>query len=140
MHKTRLLALTLLLLGAAALTRADDAVFVVNKGTKISAISSDDASDILLGNKVRFDDGTAVRLAVQTSGPVHEEIIHKYARRSTDQFAKYWKRLVFTGKGVMPQQCDSDAAVIDYVSKTPGGIGYVAKASATADVAVLPAP
>ena len=137
MYKLRLFALLLLAFGLCTLARAQDAVFIVNKATKVDSLSADDARAILLGNKVRFEDGTVIRLAVQTDGAVHESIIRTYVQRSTDQFEKFWKRLVFTGKGVMPEECGSDAEVIAYVAKTPGAFGYVAKASVTPDVAVV---
>lgn len=131
----RLLTLLLAALCLGAVARAEDGVFVVNRDTKVASISAETARNILLGNSVRFDDGSAIRLVVQTAGPVHEEIIRDYTRRSTDQFEKYWKKQVFTGKGIMPTQCASDAEVIDFVSRTPGAFGYVARSSVTSAVA-----
>jgi ABC-type phosphate transport system substrate-binding protein len=131
----RLLTFLFAALCLGAVVRAEDGVFVVNRDTKVTSLSAENARNILLGNSVRFDDGTAVRLVVQTAGPVHEEIIRDFTRRSTDQFEKYWKKQVFTGKGIMPTQCASDAEVIDYVARTPGAFGYVAKSSVTNAVA-----
>jgi len=133
----RYLALISVVLCFGAVGRAQDAVFVVNRDTKVASLSAESARNILLGTSVRFDDGTVVRLAVQTTGPIHEQIIRDFTRRSADQFEKYWKKQVFTGKGIMPIQCASDAEVLDYVAKTPGGFGYVAKSSVTPATASL---
>lgn len=130
----RLLALLSIGLAFMAVGRAQDATFVVNKDTKIATASSDDIRNILLGNKQKFDDGTVIKLAILSDGPVHEKVVRDFTQRSTDQFDKYWKKLVFTGKGIMAAQFKTDADLIDYVSKTPGGFGYVAKASVTSAV------
>ena len=133
----RLLALLAFALCVSTVARADDIAFIVNKDTRISSLTAEDIKNILLGNKLKFDDGSNIKLAILAEGSVHEKTIHDYTQRSTDQFDKYWKKLVFSGKGIMPPQFKDDAELIDYVSKTPGGIGYVAKASATAAVSII---
>jgi ABC-type phosphate transport system substrate-binding protein len=133
----RLLALITFCLSVAAIGRAQDASFVVNKDTKVASVSAEDIKNILLGNKLKFEDGTVIKLAILTDGPIHEKVVRDYTQRSTDQFDKYWKRLVFTGKGIMAAQFKSDADLIDYVTKTPGGFGYVAMASVTGAVTAV---
>lgn len=74
-----------------------------------------------------------IRLVVLTEGEIHAAVLHTYAQRAPDQFDKWWKKQVFTGKGAMPAQAKTDAEVVDYVAKTPGAFGYVAKSSAATD-------
>ena len=126
------------LLSLAGVLRADDAVFIVNPAGADASISSDDAKAILLGNKTKWDGGGLIKLAVLTQGDAHEKIMHDYVQRSADQFDKYWKKMVFSGKGMMPMQAASDADLVAYVAKTPGAIGYVSAASVTGAVKVLP--
>ncbi len=133
----RFLLLLALALGLVGVAHAQDVTFIVNSATKVTSLSPEDAKNILLGNKVAFDDGTAVKLVVQTEGPVHEKIIRDYTHRTTDQFDKYWQRQVFTGKGIMPTHCASDAEVVALVAKTPGAIGYTATSSVTAGVTAV---
>ncbi|MFA6289527.1 MAG: hypothetical protein WC661_19270 [Opitutaceae bacterium] len=136
-----MLRLTLLftaLLSFAGLVRADDAVFIVNPAGADASISAADATAILLGNKTKWDGGGLIKLAVLTQGEAHEKIMHDFLQRSADQFDKYWKKMVFSGKGMMPMQAASDADLIAYVAKTPGSVGYVAAASVTGAVKVLP--
>jgi ABC-type phosphate transport system substrate-binding protein len=121
----------------AAVAQAADVAYIVNPQSTETSLSADDVKSVLLGNKIKWDGGGVIKLAVLTSGPVHEQVMQERVQRSADQFDKYWKKLVFTGKGVLPQQAADDAAVIDYVAKTPGALGYVAAASVTAQVKVL---
>lgn len=131
---------TLLLVFALAATmgiaRGQDAAFVAHPGVTDTAVSAGDIKNILLGTKTNWSSGP-LRLIVQTEGPVHAKVIQQYAQRSPDQFDKYWKKQVFTGKGTMPATAKSDADVIAFVASTPGAFGYVATASVTDKVKLL---
>jgi ABC-type phosphate transport system substrate-binding protein len=122
---------------AALALRAEDFVFVVHPSVAASDLSADDAKNILLGNKTKWDGSGNIKLVVLTEGAVHDKVIREHTQRSADQFDKYWKKLVFTGKGMAPATAKTDADVLDYVSKNPGSFGYVAKESATDKVKVL---
>lgn len=118
--------------------RADDAVFIAHPDVKAESISAAEAKAMLLGNQTSWSGGGNLKLAVLTSGPVHEAVLRVYTERSADQFEKYWKKLVFTGKGSMPEQAADEAALVAYVAKTPGALGYVAAGSAPAGVKIIP--
>jgi ABC-type phosphate transport system substrate-binding protein len=133
----RTILFTAILAGFTTCLRAADVSYVVNPQSTETSLSADDLKSILLGNKIKWDGGGVIKLAVLTAGPVHEQVMQERTQRSADQFDKYWKKLVFTGKGVLPTQAADDAAVIDYVAKTPGALGYVASTSVTAQVKVL---
>ncbi len=131
--------LTLLALACAAVCglRADDAVFIAHPDVKAESLTAAEAKAILLGNQTSWSGGGNLKLAVLTSGPVHESVLRTYTERSADQFEKYWKKLVFTGKGSLPEQAADEAAIVAYVAKTPGAFGYVAAGSTPAGVKVL---
>ena len=46
-------------------------------------------------------------------------------RRSVAAVRSYWQQRIFSGRGVPPPELDDDAAVVRYVLKYPGAIGYV---------------
>jgi ABC-type phosphate transport system substrate-binding protein len=116
---------------------AQEAVFVVNPGVTETSITPEDAKAILLGNKARWESSGNIKLIVQTESALNEKVIRDFTQRTPDQFDKYWKKLLFTGKAVMPIQAKTDAEVIDFVSKTPGAMGYAAKESVTDKVKVI---
>ncbi len=111
---------------------------VAHPDVKVSALSKEDAKNILLGTKSRWDDGTPIRLAVLKSGPSHEAAIQAYTSRSTDQFEKFWKKQVFTGKGIAPDSFDSEADLVAFVARTPGAVGYVGAAASAPALKALP--
>ena len=121
----------------ASVVRAADAVFVVHPDTAVSTLSREDIKNILLGNKTKWDAGGNIKLAVLSTGAAHEAVMQNYAARSADQFEKYWKKLVFTGKGAAPDSFSSEADLLAFVAKTPGAFGYVTAGSAPAGVKVI---
>jgi ABC-type phosphate transport system substrate-binding protein len=133
----RLLLIATALFGLALSVHAQDAVFITNTASADASLSGDDVKAILLGNKTKWDGGGVIKLVVLTEGAVHDKVIRDHTQRSADQFDKYWKKLVFTGKGMPPASAKTDADVIDYVSKTPGSFGYIAKESAADKVKVI---
>lgn len=136
MSRLPLIFFVLLTLGAAL--RADDVVFIVHPQTSAVSLSSDDVRAILVGNRTKWDSGGVIKLAVLTSGPAHERVMQLHAQRSADQFDKHWKKLVFTAKGVMPYQASDEAAMVEYVAKTPGALGYVSASAVNDKVKVVP--
>lgn len=134
---SRYFLLLALLLGLASAARAQDVSFIVNPQGADASLSADDLKAVLLGNKTKWEGGGLVKLAVLTAGAAHDKVMKDHVQRSADQFDKYWKKLVFSGKGVMPAQAADEAAMIDYVSKTPGALGYVSAGAVTDKVKVL---
>lgn len=134
----RLLLLIALALGLASAASAADAVFIVNPQGADASISGDSLKAVLLGNQTKWSGGGLIKLVVLTSGPAHDHVMQDHAQRTADQFDKYWKKLVFTGKGVMPEQAADEAAAVAYVAKTPGALGYVSAGAVTSSVKVLP--
>lgn len=134
---SRLFLFLALLAGLAVSARADDAVFIVNSQGADASITADDLKSVLLGNKTKWEGGGLIKLAVLTAGPLHDKVVQDNTQRSADQFDKYWKKLVFTGKGFMPMQAADEGALIEYVAKTPGALGYVSASAVTDRVKVI---
>ncbi|ACB77776.1 hypothetical protein [Opitutus terrae] len=130
------LLLMLALAASLGIARGQEVAFVVHPAVAESAVSAADIKNILLGTKTKWSSGP-LRLVVQTDGAVHAKVIQQYAQRSPDQFDKYWKKQVFTGKGTMPAAAKNDAEVIAFVASTPGAFGYLAAASVTDKVKLL---
>ena len=120
-----LLLAAILLVGSVSLASAAGGVFITNP-TGPDSLTKADIKNILLGNKTKWDSGGLVKLAVLSQGPVHESIVQEYTARSADQFDKYWKKQVFTGKGSSPDSFKTDAELVAFVAKTPGAFGYIA--------------
>ncbi len=137
--KCPMIRLTLLSLFAVAGTlQAEDAI-VLNPASTVPAISEDQFKDLFLGKRLAWDDGSKVVVVLVKDGPAND-ILMKRLGKTPQQFQTGWKKLVFTGKGAMPEQVDSEDALVAFVAKTPGAIGFVDKAKAKDPVKAIAAP
>ena len=127
-----------LTLGACSSVFAEDVV-VVNPASALAAISDDQLKDLFLGKKITWDDGSKVIVVVPKDGPANEALMRRLGK-NTQQFQTGWKKLVFTGKGAMPEQVESEDAVVSFVAKTPGAIALVSQAAIKDGVKAIPVP
>src|SRR5262245_23242644 len=123
--KRTLLVLTAML-GLAAASPAGAAEFkvVANPSVKASEITLDDLKGVFLATRTSLPDGSQVEPVLVKSGPAHEALL-KDLGKTEAALSTYYRSLVFTGKASMPKSLESDAAVVAYVAKTKGAIGYV---------------
>jgi len=56
---------------------------------------------------------------------IHKLFLKQYVHKSPGRWKTYWKRMVFTGKGLSPKSANSEAELIDLVARTKGAIGYI---------------
>jgi hypothetical protein len=131
-HPLRLL-LTVIL--AAAGLPGEDCV-IVNPGVALEAISGEGLKDIFLGRKTTWPDGSLVAVIIPKNGPSHDDLLGRLDK-SPEQFLIGWKKLVFTGRGFMPDMIANEEALVALVARTAGAIGFADRAKITAGVKVL---
>ena len=107
-------------------------IAVVNGGGQ-DTISKKTLKKILLGKAKKWDDGSPIVLVMLEGGDTHEGFVKKFAGKSAKQFTNYWRKMVFSGKGKMPQAFADEAALIAFVAATPGALGYAAEGAALGD-------
>lgn len=112
-----------------ATTAMAEETAIVNATSAIAGLSDDDLKDYYLGKKASWPDGSKVVVVVLNDGPSHDSLMKKLGK-SASQFTTGWKKLVFTGKGAMPEQVKTEDQLVAFVAKTPGAIGYVDSAKA----------
>lgn len=117
----------LILLACCGFALAAETV-VVNPGLEVATLSEDQFKDIYLGRKTTWDSGAKITVVLVESGPANEALMARLGK-SSSQFTTGWKKLVFSGKGVMPEMVKDEAAVIALVAKTSGAIGFLAGAA-----------
>jgi len=101
-------------------------VAVVNGGGQAS-IPKKVLKKILLGKEKKWEDGSKIILVMLESGDTHEGFVKKFAGKSAKQFTNYWRKMVFSGKGKMPQAFADEAALVAFVAANPGALGYAAE-------------
>lgn len=128
-----------LILGTLAAARAanEEPVVVAHASVNARQIRTEDLRDIFLGERHTLQEGPTVSPVFLRNGPTHEAFLKAYIGKSDGAFRAGWMRMVFTGKGTLPRTFESEADLLDYVSVTPGAIGYARSAGSRPNVKVL---
>ncbi len=113
-------------------------IVVVVNPANTNTLDSKVVQRIFLGKDKKFGDGsTTIAVNQVADTQIRQNFDQSILGRNSSQVSAYWSKLVFTGKGIPPKEVNSDADVIDLVSKNPSVIGYIDKASATDAVKVI---
>ncbi len=116
---------SILALSLFAATARADIVIISHKNVSETALSKDYVQDIFLGKRVQWQDNSTIHVFVLKDPDIHEQFLKQFIHKSESQWKAYWKRMVFTGRGLPPKSINTEAELIDVVGKTAGAIGYV---------------
>ena len=121
----------------AALTAfAGDVKVIANPSVTASSISIAELRTVFLLQRKILIEGSPVAPVIGRNGVTTDAFMKRYLNRDIEEVRTYY-HLVFTGKGAMPKQLNSDAEMVDYVARTKGAIGYVGGSTNTVGVKVL---
>ena len=120
-----LLALSLLLLGAAAPAAAEEFKVVVHPDNPVAHLSQAQVSRLFLKKTLRWPEGRAVHPVEPTSPRLRERFALSIHEKSLNAVKSYWNQLIFSGREVPPVSKSTDADVIAFVRSNPGALGYV---------------
>ncbi|HEY0709254.1 MAG TPA: hypothetical protein VGG33_20760 [Polyangia bacterium] len=91
-----------------------------------------------LKKSTTWPDGSTVRPVDQRmDSRVRQRFSEVVLQRSVVAVRNYWQQLIFTGRAVPPPELDSDDAVIRYVLRYRGAVGYVAGTANVGSAKVL---
>lgn len=116
---------------------AADVTIIANQDVPESSIDKPTLEKIYLGKKSQWSNGAAITPVTLKSGPGHDAFLSQMIGKTPSQFNTFWKQAVFTGRGTPPQSFPNAAAMVSFVSSTPGAIGYVPGGTDTGGAKVL---
>ncbi len=134
---TRLLITAAFAVCGALSARAAEVKIIANQSVTADSISAGELKSVFLLQRRALQDGSIVTPVVQKSGATQELFLREYMDRNPEEIRTYYYGLVFTGKGVMPKELQSDAEVVAYVARTRGAVGYVSSAANSEGVKIL---
>jgi ABC-type phosphate transport system substrate-binding protein len=123
----RFLRYACLFLAAASVARAQKTVVIVNRSTHVEQMSAAEVRDIFTGSSTRFRNGTSAVSVVLQGGSEQDSFLKEFIGKLDSGFRIGWRSLVFSGQATMVKTVENDAAMLAFVARTPGAIGYVPK-------------
>ncbi len=116
---------------------AGDVVVIANNDVPVSSLTSDELKNIFLAKKTQWDNGQKIDFVTLKQGDVHEAFLKAYLSKTASQFQRYFRTLVFTGKGKTPPSFQTEDDLVGYVAGTGGAIGYVSSGTNTDSAKVI---
>lgn len=119
------------------ITSAEDLFIIGNINVPVSELSPVDIQNIYLGNKKIWGNGIKINVSVIGDGTITDRFLNEYVKKNSITFKCFWKKQVFTGCGKPPAMFENEKDLIDYVSKTKGGVGYVSLRPSSENIKIL---
>ena len=116
-----------LLLACTPLGHAADRIVVIGHAN-VHKIDLATVQRIFMGKTIEVD---GVRVQPANGAPnlvARQRFLSQYLQTDEDQYVAYWTVRRYVGKGTPPHEVKQTAEMIEFVSKTPGAIGYVDEA------------
>jgi hypothetical protein len=112
---------------ALADAQSDGFVVIVNPQNPLTTTSREFLGDIFLKKISRWEDGEIAHpVDLSPNSPVRRAFSSTVIGRSVAAVRHYWQQRIFSGRDVPPAEFDADDAVVRYVAKYRGAVGYVA--------------
>jgi len=119
------------------ISAAQQVIIIANANVPVSSLTGDEVKDIFLAKKTQWDNGQKINFVTLKDCDTHRAFLKQYLQKSSSQFERYFRTLVFTGKGSIPKAFDTEEQLVGFVSSTDGAIGYISSGTATGSTKVL---
>lgn len=135
--RTPILLIATLMLGWVGVSSADELLVIANANVAASSLSSDEVAAIYLLKTTSWQDGeNIVPVNREAASSVRTTFSDAILRHPPSALNAYWNQMHFKGK-VPPLVQESDQAVLAFVQKVPGAIGYIKATLAPLNVKIL---
>jgi len=114
-----------LLLGRPFFAMAADYILVVHKENPVDRISSQEVKDIFLGKKTKWGNDAPITLVMNTNEEIHEQFTRIMLQKSPVQLSVYWKKILYSGVGMLPLAVKDDESAKAYVGTHKNAISYI---------------
>jgi hypothetical protein len=105
-------------------------IVVVHPDNPATKASRRFLASLFLKETVRWHDGEGARpVDLKSDASARRRFSEAVLQRSVAAVKSYWQQRIFSGRGVPPPELESQQAVLSYVLKHRGAVGYVAAGS-----------
>lgn len=114
-----------LLAAAGAAPLCAQVIVIAHPDVPADSLDQSRLLDFYTGDVNFWDSNTPVTVFdVKRKSPL-KRAFYLYLGKSTTQMKSIWMKKLLLGESQPPDAVDSDAAMVEHVAHTPGGIGYV---------------
>lgn len=134
--KPKIAAALLLQLACATASLAADHIVVIGHAS-VHKLDLATVQRIYTGKAIEVDGTRVIPVNAAPNLPTRQRFLSQYLQTDEDQYVAYWTVRRYVGKGAPPREMKQTSELIDFVSRTPGAIGYVDESEVPAGANVL---
>jgi ABC-type phosphate transport system substrate-binding protein len=103
---------------------------IVHPSNPLGAVERGFLADAFLKKVTRWEAGEGIKAVdLRPDNPVRRRFTEDVLKRSLGAVRSYWQQRIFSGRDVPPPELEADEAVVAFVAKYPGAVGYVSGAA-----------
>ncbi len=125
MLKAGLLALLVAMGVPRALHAQDELVLIVHADEPVDSLSHSQLREIFLGTRQLWHTVKAHPAYVKPEDAIHLTRFRDLIGMAYPRYQRYWLQKTFSGSGSAPAGFRTPEAVIEFVCRTPGSIGFI---------------
>jgi ABC-type phosphate transport system substrate-binding protein len=111
---------------------------IVHPSNRELAVERRFVEDAFLKKIKSWPSGEVIRpVDLAPHAAVRRSFTEEVLKRSPTAVRAYWQKLIFSGRDVPPPELDTDDAVVSYVKRYPGAIGYVSAGASLSGAKVV---
>jgi ABC-type phosphate transport system substrate-binding protein len=119
---------------ASAESPSSQFIVVVNRQNAATSLSREFLADAFLKKASHWDGGETIRTVDQRAdSSARNAFSSSVLKRTVRAVRNYWQQRIFSGGDLPPPELDSDDAVVGYVARYRGGVGYVSRSANLGD-------
>lgn len=109
----------------------------VNASNKIGEISQDKLENIFSGRMIFWESGGRIRPSlIDEESPSGRAFLAQVVKMDSKQYMDFWRRKLFSGRGLPPRSFRSEKDLIHYVTENEGAIAVLSSPPVATESAI----
>lgn len=115
---------------------AAELVLVTARETVHESASMEQIRELFIGKRSELNKEYAQPIVYREEA-IHERFLEIYIRWTGPQFDRHWKKMLFSGKAVLPKETSDMRILIRLLLEVPGSISYMNKEDVTEELKII---
>jgi ABC-type phosphate transport system substrate-binding protein len=115
----------LFLLTTCLVASGEEYVLVCHKECPVDQLTAQEVERIFLGKMRKWPDGSGIKIVVNSNEEVHAQFTRNMLNKSPSQFSNYWRKILFSGKNILPVMVESDVDAQNYLLEHANALTYI---------------
>ncbi len=103
----------------------EEFVVVCHQNSPVNKLTSKEVKRIFLGKMKKWPDGSSIDIVVNKNKEVHAQFTRDVLQKTPLQFSNYWRKILFSGKSVLPVFVENDVDAKSYLAEHSNALTYI---------------